>query len=103
MGAAELEERLRGHIASVSEGSEEIGQENAVAVRSLQFEDIARQILERSGQDLADLEQVIRSVGESEPSDGLVNLAQSLIEEKKARAAHKPSQATVTAGEIELF
>ena len=54
-------------------------------------------------QDLEDLMQVIHTVGGTAPAGGLANLAQTLIAEKRAHAAHKPSQASVTAGEVELF
>lgn len=102
-GAIELEQRLHENLSSVQVSSAQMGQVNGAAIQSLQFEDIVRQILERTEQDLSNLETVLQSVGQSSPGSDLSALAEALLAEKAAMAAHKPLQADITAGEVELF
>lgn len=102
-GAIELEKRLHENLSSVQMGAAEISRASSAAIQSLQFEDIARQILERTEQDLGNLAAVLQTVGQSSEGDDLSVLAEALLAEKAAQAAHKPLQADITAGEVELF
>ena len=104
-GASRLEENLSRRVGSVNDMSAEIGRESAVSVRSLQFEDIARQILERAGHDLGGVRGVLAALPEQSAGGrgDVAALAAALLEENQRQAQHKPGQATVSAGEIELF
>lgn len=111
-GIVSLDETLRGKLDSVSDISKQIAARTSLSVQGLQFEDIVRQILERSQKDLVGLQSMVRSVREkaesgvtsdSETTSDLAALAQTLIADQEANAQHKPAQETVTAGEVELF
>lgn len=109
---ATLDQAVREKLDSITDISDQIASKTALSVLGLQFEDIARQILERSEQDLAGLRSTMLSVRESaqnpagdtiDVAANLTALGERLIRELQERAQHKPSQATVTVGEIELF
>ena len=111
-GINRLDQALRQKLDSVSDISTQIAAKTAISIQGLQFEDIARQILERSRQDLVGLQSIVRSVkdraegvvsSESNMTSDLTALAANLIREQEAKAQHKPAQETVSAGEIELF
>ncbi len=101
--AIDLENRLRDKLGSAKSSAAEIGMVNAVAIRSMQFEDIARQILERTEQDLTNVETTLVAVGAAPATEDLTALATAVLEEQAALVAHKPSQESIAGGEVELF
>ena len=98
------QEQLRNLTGAPDEGSQEIGSLVASCIQSLQFEDIVRQILERTGADLHQLGTVMKSVRNAAYEEGgLASLATALLDEHRESASHRPRQQAVTAGEIEFF
>lgn len=106
-GIRSLERTITGKLAAVDELAGQVSAESATACRSLQFEDIARQILESCAQDLLHTRDVLAVIRERlehpDSNTDLVALAAALQAEQLDRAQHKPAQQTVAAGEVELF
>lgn len=109
---AGLGRNVKKKLDSVGEVSSRIGEQTSVAIRVLQFEDIARQILERSQTDIEALKSLTDTLGEH--CDGrvctetgmtadLAALAGGLLRAREAEAQHKPEQQTVMAGGVEFF
>jgi methyl-accepting chemotaxis protein len=108
VGIETLDRTMREKLVSLGDLSNQIANNTAISVRALQFEDIGRQILERSGQGLEGLQTILTSVGEQAINENaaasdLAELTKSLIAAQIANAGHKPDQATVAVGEVELF
>ncbi len=106
-GVRALERAIGDKLAAVTGLTGDIALETGAACRSLQFEDISRQILERCAQDLVHAASTVATVrqGLEQPDTGqdLVALAAALEAEHQQRAQHKPAQETIAAGEVELF
>lgn len=71
------------------------------AISHMQFEDIARQVLERSRADLMNLRETLKAPGgESGPQN---NSHEAVFSAYERSAMHKPEQENLNAGDIELF
>lgn len=102
----DLDARIAGRMADVHEISAAIGARTSVAVRSLQFEDISRQIVGYVDADLRALSSTLTRLGEPSRTSGLENLetlSRQILAEERAGAPHLPGQTELTAGTIELF
>jgi methyl-accepting chemotaxis protein len=104
---AELDRKVASKLESVSDISSQVAQKNQDYFNSLQFEDIARQIVEGVQSDLSSLQVFVRTlsqeVADSRSSADLAALASCLISSRRTDAAHKPSQRSMDPGSIELF
>jgi methyl-accepting chemotaxis protein len=99
MGGAN--ERIISRMDEVSVISSHIREHTGAAVRSLQFEDISRQILEHVDEDLLALSSTLRDLGEGGPQ--LMERSEELLASRRSGIAHLPEQDQLCAGEIELF
>ncbi len=112
-----LNQHLSQILDSASKVTSDIGGKTAVAIRSLQFEDIARQVLEHSERKVIHLEKALQETSvafnELKNTHGLMEY-KTKLEEFRTRllqfnnpylnARKSPaSQSTMTAGEVELF
>lgn len=107
-----LDENMQLKLDSITDISTQISEKTAASVQGLQFEDIARQILERSSSDISEVRSMLRrligaadrsATGAIDAGADLTALAKGILAESQATAQHKPSQETVSAGDIELF
>lgn len=99
MGGAN--ERIISRMDEVAMISSHIGEHTGDAVRSLQFEDISRQILEHVDADLFALSSTLRDLGQAGPQ--LVDRSEELLANKRRGIPHLPEQDELGAGTIELF
>lgn len=108
-----MESVVEGMVAEASGVAEQIGQRTANAVRSLQFEDIVRQVSEHGEERLNALHNLAEKIDfqlQSASADNMMEILSNLrdeldvlhasLEERKATPA---AQETMTEGEIELF
>ena len=106
-----LDEAIRVKLDSVTDVSAQISRTTGEGIQGLQFEDIARQIIEHSQQDLEGVQKVMASVAdearrpdkEGSIETDLMALASALTREQRSHAQHRPSQEVVAAGEVDLF
>jgi hypothetical protein len=75
----------------------------------MQFDDITKQVLDRSYKDLSTLRTTLRDLSSSEASNQggsaspETKVAEMRLEQYEIEAVHKPSQEDLAPGEIELF
>ena len=112
-----MEGYVAAKLADASEVSTAIGEQTGVAVRSLQFEDIARQTTEHAEHALGRIDGLLTGLNaevcraeEDEaslpPDRYLVRVRERLtvaLEKAREDQRHKPEQDTMDAGEVELF
>ena len=75
-----------------------ISRQTSTALTTMQFEDITRQVLERTAADLVALRSVM-----NDRQRGTHTEAESRLQEYETYAMHKPNQEDMQTGEIELF
>lgn len=107
-----LDHATSARMDDVSSMSSAISSRTSTAIRSLQFEDITRQILERVESDLSALSSTFGQLGEkvgvaSESSQldslSLKALSDQLLAEQREFIPHLPEQSELTGGTIDLF
>lgn len=115
-----LDESLGTNVSDIARIGMEISSQAAIAVRSLQFEDIARQTTEHAHGRIRKLEGLVTNVEASladlagpalsdspvEFSAAFAEFREKLsvsLEEVHADTLHKPGQQTMVAGDVDLF
>ncbi|MGH1488071.1 MAG: methyl-accepting chemotaxis protein [Acidimicrobiales bacterium] len=108
--AQELDAMLTDQAGNIAQLSDRIGRSAADAVRSLQFEDIVRQVAENAGErveELADFFQEIPNYLHSIDGDELAQARMQITASAEQLAAHPPrrpaDQENLAVGEIDLF
>lgn len=106
----ELDAMLSSRAGQAAELSDRIGRSTADAVRSLQFEDIVRQVAEHAGKRLDELSHFLQEIPDSLQScapDDLARGRATLTEAAEVLVSSPPSrpadQESLDSGEIELF
>lgn len=112
---AGLDQTMSRSMAAISQQSETIGENVAVAVRCLQFEDIVTQVAGHTARNLAALGELLQAVrseaasvradprGGSEALARLGERIEAFQRENESRTAKPAFQETMAAGEVELF
>ncbi len=107
---AELNRTVAGNLDAVSVISRRIGEDVALAVRSLQFEDIASQVIGHAQGQVQQLAGIVEALAQRSGASGPVEMAEALrarLEELAAAGGsgeQKPAhQQSVAAGSVELF
>ncbi len=108
-----MEKVVEGLVNDASQVSDAIGERTASAVRSLQFEDIVRQVSEHAESRVNEIEQFIQQVDQdfeavatSNSTESFVNIRTNLhaLREKISVAPDGPAdQESMSEGDIELF
>lgn len=101
-----LDARIIARMDEVAEISSAIEARTGATVRSLQFEDISRQMLDHVDADLRALSLTLTRLGEQVDAAGdtpLLQLSEQILAEERSTNPHLPSQSELTAGSIELF
>jgi len=112
---ASFNQALAESLDQIARGNEAVAEHTATAVRSLQFEDIQRQLLEHTGANLAALgsavmaaADAVRTAVESDGADmaGCASAGERLRAARDASRpeAHRPvHQTSMDSGDVELF
>jgi hypothetical protein len=107
--AGNLETRVNELLSVLAEANSQLTQNYEKTVSVMQFDDITKQVLDRSYKDLSTLRTTLRDLSSSEASNQggsaspETKVAEMRLEQYEIEAVHKPSQEDLAPGEIELF
>ena len=107
--AGNLETRVNELLSMLSEANSQLTENYEKTVSVMQFDDITKQVLDRSYKDLSTLRTTLRELSSSEASkqgesaSPETKVAEMRLEQYEIEAAHKPTQEDLAPGEIELF
>jgi methyl-accepting chemotaxis protein len=112
IGLTNLDRMAAENMRNLSEITDDINQSVVVAVRSLQFEDIARQLIEHMQQSMTVLNEGLSSVSNltaatncfQSTEDGEIRAELTRLVDKMASVKHKPvHQSAMQEGDVDLF
>jgi methyl-accepting chemotaxis protein len=104
-----LEKMFHDRTVQVTDTAVQISQQTAIAVRCLQFEDIARQAITRAEDQIADLRDLVESLhgnvrnGTTNNAVNLTDAIRSAIAESRSQAANHTAQVVAVESSVDLF
>ncbi len=104
-----IEACIRALLKVLEEADQQLTGDYDKTVSAMQFDDITKQVLDRSFKDLSTLRSTLRDLnsnqrsGLGETASPETKLAEMRLAQYEVEAVHKPSQEDLAPGEIELF
>ena len=104
-----LESRVNELLSVLTEANAQLTENYEKTVSVMQFDDITKQVLDRSYKDLSTLRTTLRELSssatanQSDSDSPGTKAAESRLAQYEIDAVHKPSQEDLAPGEIELF